>query len=91
MHFIQSRVDESDKFEVIGTVPGVSSSGDEEEEGPVTLRPNRFRPKAGIRERLRTNLQENLERQKSDEDYVDEKFENEDTDESFTLRPPRTR
>ena len=49
--------DEDERFEVIGDVPGVNS----ETESPVTLRPNRFKPKAGVREKLRTVLQESLE------------------------------
>lgn len=49
--------DTEEKVEVIGEVPGV----EEESAEPVTLRPNRFRPKAGIREKLRTVLQETLE------------------------------
>ena len=42
---------------MIGEVPGI----EEEEVEPVTLRPNRFRPKAGAREQLRSILHETLE------------------------------
>ena len=43
---------------------------EEESEEPVTLRPNRFRPQAGIRNRLRNRLHEVLEEEvdESDED-----------------------
>ena len=87
--FMQFRNVEKDKYEVIGTIPGVTSSADEDQDGPVTNRPNRFRPKAGIRERLRTNLQENLEREKTYEDKEYDEFDNDDSSESFTLRPPK--
>ena len=76
---------------MIGTVPGVTNPADEEQDGPVTIRPNRFRPKAGIRERLRTNLQENLEREKTNEDKEYDEFDNDDSAESFTLSPPKTK
>ena len=42
--------------------------GLEEEDGPVTLRPNRFRPQAGIRNRLRNRLHEVLEEEEDDDD-----------------------
>ena len=81
---------EKDKFEVIGTVPGITEDATDDE--PATLRPNRFRPKAGIRERLRINLQENLEREKLNDDD-DEEYESDfdDSIESFTLSPPKIR
>ena len=43
---------------------------EEESEEPVTLRPNRFRPQAGIRNRLRNRLHEVLEEEvdETDED-----------------------
>lgn len=37
-------------------------------EEPVTLRPNRFRPEAGIRNRLRNRLHEVLEEEALDDD-----------------------
>ena len=61
---------EKEKFEVIGTVPGVSSP-EEDDDKPVTLRPNRFRPQSGIRERLRTTLERQLEREKQLEKQKD--------------------
>merc|ERR1712045_1035145 len=83
---------EKEKFEVIGTVPGVSSP-EEDDDKPVTLRPNRFRPQSGIRERLRTTLERQLEREKQLEkqkDYLEDE-EDDFNDETFTLKPPRTR
>ena len=50
---------ESPKVEILGFVD------EESEEGPVTLRPNRFRPEAGIRKRLRSRLHEVLEDQET--------------------------
>ena len=90
VRYVWSRNVEKDKFEVIGTVPGITEDATDDE--PVTLRPNRFRPKAGIRERLRINLQENLEREKLNDDD-DEEYESDfdDSSESFTLSPPRIR
>ena len=83
---------EIEKFEVIGTVPGVSSP-EEDDDKPVTLRPNRFRPQSGIRERLRTTLERQLEREKQLEKKKDNFNDDEDSfnDETFTLKPPRTR
>ena len=43
---------------MIGEVPGIKEDQTPE---PVTLRPNRFRPKAGTREQLRSILHETLE------------------------------
>ena len=43
---------------MIGEVPGINEDQTPE---PVTLRPNRFRPKAGTREQLRSILHETLE------------------------------
>ena len=48
---------------------------EEESEEPVTLRPNRFRPQAGIRSRLRNRLHEVLEEEEED-DNDDEKPSN---------------
>ena len=86
---------EKEKFEVIGDVPGVSSP-EEDDDKPVTLRPNRFRPQSGIRERLRTTLERQLEREKQLEkqaknDELEEYEDDQDNDETFTLKPPRTR
>ena len=79
---------EKEKFEVIGTVPGVTSGNEDEDDGPVTIRPNRFRPQAGIREQLRTILQEELERESSTE-RENNSFA--DADDDFTLRRPNIR
>ena len=87
---------EKEKFEVIGDVPGVSSP-EEDEDKPVTLRPNRFRPQSGIRERLRTTLERQLERekqlegQKQSDEFDEEGDDDFGSDETFTLKPLRTR
>ena len=52
------RVPTKESVEVIGEVPGIA---EDETPAPVTLRPNRFRPKAGTREQLRSILHETLE------------------------------
>ena len=72
------------------------SSPEEDDDKPVTLRPNRFRPQSGIRERLRTTLERQLEREKQLEkqaknDELEEYDDDQDNDETFTLKPPRTR
>ena len=85
MCFIKIRNVEKDKFEVIGTVPGVSDGNEDKDDGPVTLRPNRFRPKAGIREQLRTILQEELERESSTNNNGESQLEYDDPDDEFTL------
>lgn len=92
MPFTEFRNVEKDKYEVIGTVPGVTSSNEEEENGPLTIRPNRFRPKAGIREQLRTNQRKlQKERESLNDANQEGHLEYEDLDETFTLSPPRTR
>merc|ERR1719204_1599349 len=52
------RVPTKESVEVIGEVPGIA---EDETPAPVTLRPNRFRPKAGTREQLRSILHVTLE------------------------------
>ena len=85
MYFIIIRNVEKDKYEVIGTVPGVSDGSEDKEDGPVTFRPNRFRPKAGIREQLRSILQEELERESSTNNNGESQLEYDDPDDEFTL------
>ena len=52
--FIRNALEEGvTKIEIIGA--------EEHTEGSVTLRPNRFRPEAGVRARLRTALHETLD------------------------------
>ena len=41
--------------------------------------------------RGKTNLQENLEREKTNEDKEYDEFDNDDSAESFTLSPPKTK
>lgn len=52
------RVSTKENVEVIGVIEGINEDQTPE---PVTLRPNRFRPKAGTREQLRSILHETLE------------------------------
>ena len=60
---------EPPKVEILGFV-------DEESDEPVTLRPNRFKPAAGIRNRLRNRLHDVLEEESAKEDDDEDNGDN---------------